>query len=191
MQGAFREHRKMLERCGADVVEVRNIRDLDRVEGLIIPGGESTSICILLQADGLFEAIRKKIADGMPAFGTCAGLVMLAKRVVDGRPDTFGMMDITVERNAYGRQVESFEAGLELEGFDGSKMPAVFIRAPQIVEVGKQVQTLAYLNGRPVLVREGHCLAGSFHPELTDDLRLHQYFLKMVVSSDLTSCQNS
>jgi 5'-phosphate synthase pdxT subunit len=179
-QGAFREHRLVLERCGAVVREVRCRQDLEGLDGLVIPGGESTAIsCLLLRGD-LFETLREKVAGGLATYGTCAGMILLAKEVVGGVPKPLGLMDIVVRRNAYGRQVDSFEAELVVPVLGPEPLPAVFIRAPYIEKVGDGVEVLATYDGRPVLARQGNCLVSSFHPELTDDPRLHQYFLNMI-----------
>lgn len=182
MQGAFREHRIMLERLGAEVREVRRREDLEGLDGLIIPGGESTTISYLLQRTNLFEALREKILGGLAAYGTCAGMVLLAREVVGGTPPTLGAMDIVVRRNAYGRQVDSFEADVEIPVLGPEPLRAVFIRAPYIEKSGDGVEVLATYAGRPVLARQGNCLASSFHPELTTDLRLHRYFLEMAAN---------
>lgn len=182
MQGAFREHRIMLERLGAEVKEVRRREDLEGLGGLIIPGGESTTISYLLQRTNLFDALREKILGGLAAYGTCAGMVLLAREVVGGTPPTLGAMDIVVRRNAYGRQVDSFEADVEIPVLGPEPLRAVFIRAPYIEKAGDGVEVLATYAGRPVLAKQGNCLASSFHPELTTDLRLHRYFLEMAAN---------
>lgn len=180
MQGAFREHRIMLERLGAEVREVRRREELEHLHGLIIPGGESTTISQLLRQTDLFDVLREEIQGGLPVFGTCAGMVLLAKEVVGDFPPTLGVMDIVVRRNAFGRQVESFEADVEVPALGPEPVHAVFIRAPYIERAGTGVEVLATYAGRPVLARQGNCLASAFHPELTTDLRLHKYFLAMV-----------
>jgi 5'-phosphate synthase pdxT subunit len=169
VQGAFREHAAVLRRLGAEVVEVRKPEQLEGVQGLIVPGGESTAITRLIRLYGLEEAIR---AFAGPVFGTCAGMILLDRNHLD-------LVDLEVERNAYGRQVASFEADLELAG-EAEPLRGVFIRAPRVVEVGPAVEVLAELDGEPVLLRQGRFLVASFHPELTDDLRLHRRFLELV-----------
>jgi 5'-phosphate synthase pdxT subunit len=177
LQGDVREHSAVLAELGAHVVEVRTPDDLAGVDGLVLPGGESTTISLLLQSSGLFDAVAERLADGMPAFGTCAGMILLATEVVDGRPDqrTFGAVDIAVRRNAFGRQVDSFEAVLDVEGV--GPVPAVFIRAPFVERVGDGVEVLASVDGHPVVCRSGPVLVASFHPELSGDLRMHELFL--------------
>ena len=183
LQGAFAEHAAVLEALGAHAVEVRTPSDLAGVDGLVLPGGESTTMSLLLGKNGLRDAVAERLAEGMPAFGTCAGLILLAAEVTDGRPDqqTFGVLDVTVRRNGYGRQKDSFETEVEVRdlGSRGTKgtFPAVFIRAPRIVRVGAAVDVLASVDGDPVLVRQGPVVAAAFHPELSGDLRLHHLFL--------------
>jgi 5'-phosphate synthase pdxT subunit len=169
VQGNFREHSKMLRRLGAVVVEVRKPEQLDGLDGLIIPGGESTAILRLARLYGLEEALRRFDA---PIFGTCAGMILLGR-------DHLGVVDVAVRRNAYGRQVASFETDLELPGED-EPLRGVFIRAPWIEETGPEVEVLAQHDGRPVLAREGRILVASFHPELTEDTRVHELFLDQV-----------
>ena len=170
VQGNFREHVAMLRRLGADVVEVRKPEELDGLDGLVIPGGESTAIGRLIDVYGLEGAIR---AFARPIFGTCAGLIMLDREHLD-------LVDLTVRRNAYGRQVASFEADLELAGED-EPLRGVFIRAPRVEATGPEVEVLAEHDGEPVLVRHGRFLAATFHPELTDDTRVHELFLAAVM----------
>jgi 5'-phosphate synthase pdxT subunit len=179
LQGDVREHSRALCDLGADAVEVRSAADLSAVDGLILPGGESTTMSLLLGSSGLFSPVASLLADGMPAFGTCAGMILLASSVLDGRPDQrfFAVLDISVRRNAFGRQVDSFEAPLDVAGVDGGPVDAVFIRAPFVESVGPSVEVLASVDGHPVLVRDGAVLAAAFHPELSDDLRIHQLFL--------------
>jgi len=169
VQGAFREHAAMLRRLDAEVVEVRKPEHLEGLDGLVIPGGESTAIGRLVRLYGLEEAIRRFAA---PVFGTCAGMILLDR-------NHLGLVDLDVERNAYGRQVASFEADLELAG-DGEPLRGVFIRAPRVREAGPEVEVLAELDGEPVLLRQGRFLVASFHPELTDDPRVHERFLELV-----------
>jgi len=169
VQGNFREHAAVLRRLGAEVVEVRKPEQLEELDGLVIPGGESTAIARLIRLYGLEEAIRRFAA---PVFGTCAGMILLDR-------NHLGLVDLEVERNAYGRQVASFEADLVLEG-DKEPLRGVFIRAPRVREVGAGVEVLAELEGEPVLLRDGRFLVASFHPELTDDARVHERFLELI-----------
>ena len=183
LQGAFREHRQALERLGAETVEVRKARDLENLDAIVLPGGESTTIGKLLVELEMLEPLKNMLEGGMPAFGTCAGLILLAREIEDSSQPRLGVLDVKVRRNAFGRQVDSFETALSVNGLDPAPYPAVFIRAPVILEIGQDVQPLAHIleNGeeRPVAVRQGNLLAGSFHPELTSDDRLHRYFLKI------------
>lgn len=182
LQGAFVEHEAMLRRLGAQTWQVRLPHDLEGLDGLIIPGGESTSIGYLAQRRGLLEPLREFARSGRPIWGTCAGMILLAKEIVDGIPGqpTLGLMDITVRRNAFGRQVNSFETDLQVPALGDLPFPAVFIRAPVIERVGSGVEVLASLeDGAPVAVRQGNLLATAFHPELTSDTRFHRYFLDM------------
>jgi pyridoxal 5'-phosphate synthase pdxT subunit len=169
VQGNFREHAAVLRGLGADVVEVRKPEQLEGLDGLVIPGGESTAIGRLIRLYGLEEAIRRFAA---PVFGTCAGMILLDR-------NHLGLVDLEVERNAYGRQVASFEADLELDG-DSEPLRGVFIRAPRVREVGADVEVLAELDGEPVLLRDGRFLVASFHPELTGDPRVHERFLELI-----------
>ncbi len=178
LQGDFREHITMLRDVGAEAVEVRLPADLDDLDGLIIPGGESTTIGKLASLYGLMDPLRT-FAAAKPVWGTCAGMIFLARDIGRDQP-LLGVMDITVERNAFGRQVDSFEADLDVDGLD-EPFRAVFIRAPRLVAAANGVQILARLaDGTAVAAREGHWLATSFHPELTGDTRLHKLFLRMV-----------
>ncbi|WP_026369792.1 pyridoxal 5'-phosphate synthase glutaminase subunit PdxT [Kallotenue papyrolyticum] len=183
LQGAFIEHEQMLRRLGQQVVQVRLPQHLEQIDRLIIPGGESTTIGKLLVAYNLLEPIRARAAAGMPLWGTCAGMILLAREIVEGRPEgqpALGLMDVTVRRNAFGRQLDSFEADLQVQGLDGPPVRAVFIRAPVIERVGTGVEPLARLaDGRMVAARQGHLLATAFHPELTDDPRFHALFLSL------------
>jgi pyridoxal 5'-phosphate synthase pdxT subunit len=169
VQGNFREHAAMLRRLGADAVEVRKPEHLEGLDGLVIPGGESTTFMRLMRLYGLDEAVR---AFTGPILGTCAGMIVLDRRHL-------GAVDVEVDRNAYGRQVASFEADLTLAG-DAEPLRGVFIRAPRVREFGPQVEVLAQLDGEPVLLRDGHVIVASFHPELTDDTRVHERFLELV-----------
>ncbi|MDE2969213.1 MAG: pyridoxal 5'-phosphate synthase glutaminase subunit PdxT, partial [Chloroflexota bacterium] len=180
LQGDFLEHELSLRRLGAEPVEVRLPHDLDGVDALIIPGGESTTMVNLLDQHGLREPVCSRAAEGMPVWGTCAGMILLATELVEERPEPLGIMDITVHRNAYGRQLQSFETALEVPALGGETVTAVFIRAPAVVATGDGVETLAALpDGTPVAVRQGNALATSFHPELTTDTRFHRYFMEM------------
>jgi pyridoxal 5'-phosphate synthase pdxT subunit len=178
LQGAFARHVGALRRSGASACEVRTPDDLAGVDALVLPGGESTTISKLLVANGLVEPLRERLADGLPVLGTCAGMILLAAEVLDGRPDqlSFGAIDIAVRRNGYGRQVDSFEADLAVADLGGPPLRAVFIRAPVVERVGEGVEVLARVDDRPVLVRQGPVTVAAFHPELTDDDRLHAAF---------------
>jgi 5'-phosphate synthase pdxT subunit len=185
LQGASRRHVEALTALGARAVEVRTPQDLAGIEGLVLPGGESTTMSKLLDLSGLFDPVAERLADGMPAFGTCAGLILLSSEILDGRPDqrSFGVLDVAVRRNGFGRQVDSFETDVRVVGLAGGELsggafPAVFIRAPVIERVGAGVEVLATVADLPVLCRQGSVLAAAFHPELSDDLRLHQLFLE-------------
>jgi 5'-phosphate synthase pdxT subunit len=180
LQGAFREHRWMLERCGAEAVEVRKPEDLDGLAGLIIPGGESTTIGKLLIEWGLMDKIKERAAAGMAIYGTCAGMILLAREIIGSDQPCLGLMDVAVRRNAFGRQRESFEADLNVPEFGAGPVRAVFIRAPFIESAGPGVQVLAAVGDHIVIARQGKFLATAFHPELTDDDRIHKYFLAMI-----------
>lgn len=188
LQGDFREHLNMLRECGVQAVEVRKPEQLAGLDGLVIPGGESTAIGKLMDAFGFLPAVRRRVNEGMGIFGTCAGLVMLAREIVggtdlEGRPQPLlGLMDMVAHRNAFGRQRESFEADIAVPVLGPAPVRAVFIRAPYIVSVGPGVEVLAKFAGKIVLARQGRFLACAFHPELTDDLRLHRYFLERVLA---------
>ena len=183
LQGDFREHIATLESCGADAIAVRTIDELERCNALVIPGGESTVIQKLAVNYGLFEPIKKLIANGFPVFGTCAGLIMLADEIIDGIEGQagFGGLQVSVRRNAFGNQLDSFETDLEFAGIDGEPIHAAFIRAPIVEHVGDGVEVLSKLSdGRIVAVKSGNLLGISFHPEVTGETRVHEYFLKMV-----------
>jgi 5'-phosphate synthase pdxT subunit len=177
LQGDFREHARVLASIDASPVEVRTSHDLADVDRLVIPGGESTTIGKLAHAYGLVEPIRQRAREGMPILGTCAGMIVLAERVIDGDP-LLSLLDVTVRRNAYGRQVDSFEADVDVDGIDHA-VRGVFIRAPWIEEVGPDVEVLAQHEGRPVVLRQGSLLVASFHPELVGEPALHAYFLSL------------
>ncbi len=183
LQGDVREHQRALGEAGADARPVRRLAEIESVDGLVIPGGESTTLWRLATAFDLLEPLRKLIAGGLPVFGSCAGLIMLADRLHDGvsGQQTFGGIDMTARRNAFGRQVDSFERELTLD-LDGDNRPfhAVFIRAPWVDQAGADVTVLGEDNGRIVAVRQGPLLATAFHPELTSDRRIHELFVKMV-----------
>jgi 5'-phosphate synthase pdxT subunit len=182
LQGAFREHREVLESLGVTTNEVRTPAQLGDVDALVIPGGESTTMQRLLETSGLRNRLADAVAGGLPVLGTCAGLIVLAREVLDGRPDQVPLaaIDVTARRNAYGRQRESFEADRVITGFDEPAFPGVFIRAPAIERVGDAVEVLAEHNGRPVLAREGRVWVTTFHPELARDSRVHERFLEEV-----------
>ncbi|MHB8781466.1 MAG: pyridoxal 5'-phosphate synthase glutaminase subunit PdxT [Candidatus Geothermincolia bacterium] len=180
LQGAVREHKQALERAGAIAVAVKRPEQLEGCDGLVIPGGESTAIGKLMVRYGFVEPLRRLISEGLPVFGTCAGMILLAKRVTEGEQPLLRVADITVCRNAYGRQVDSFEAALTIDGLEGGAFTGVFIRAPRIETVDDGVVPLATHQGRIVLARQGNILLAAFHPELTADGRLHSYFLKMI-----------
>lgn len=189
MQGAVREHVAMLEEAGARAKPVRRAGELSEVDGLVLPGGESTTMSKLLETFELLEPLKARIAEGMPAFGSCAGMILLARQTLDGRPDQqqLGGLDVVVRRNAFGRQVDSFEADLDFAGVDGN-VHAVFIRAPWVEKAGDGVEVLATVSGVPgvdddtariVAVRQGAVLATAFHPELTPDVRVHRLFVDL------------
>ncbi len=178
LQGGFAAHADILESLGARVTEVRTAAQLAGLDGLVLPGGESTTISMLLERSGLLEPLRAQLESGLAVLGTCAGMILLAQQLEDGRPDqhTLGALDITVRRNAYGTQLESFEADVEVSGL-GQPFHAVFIRAPVVERAGPDVEVLSRLEGRPVLCRSGSVMAAAFHPELSNDNRIHDTFL--------------
>ena len=181
LQGAFAAHERALIRLGAVTRQVRTAADLAAVDALVMPGGESTTMAHLLATNELFDPLAARLAAGMPVFGTCAGMILLATEVLDGRAGqrSFGVIDIAVRRNGYGRQVDSFEDDIAVEGLD-EPFHVVFIRAPKVERIGDGVSVLAHHRGVPVLARQGNVLVASFHPELTDDLRLHGLFVSLV-----------
>ena len=180
LQGAFARHSEALTGLGAVPLEVRTPGDLDAVDAMVVPGGESTTMSMLLDSSGLRPSLAERLADGLPVLGTCAGMILLAVRVTDGRDDqrSFGAIDIDVRRNGYGRQVDSFEDQLSVTGLDGP-FHGVFIRAPVVERVGSDVEVLATVDGVPVLCREGAVLVSSFHPEMSGDGRIHERFLDL------------
>ncbi|KKO52563.1 pyridoxal 5'-phosphate synthase glutaminase subunit PdxT [Paenibacillus sp. DMB20] len=182
LQGAVAEHIRSINRTGSEGTPIKKVEQLETVDGLIIPGGESTTIGKLMRKYEFIDAIREFSAAGKPIFGTCAGLIVLAKEIAGGEEAHLGLMDIKVARNAFGRQRESFETDLTVKGIE-EQVRAVFIRAPLILEVGDGVEVLSTYNDEIVTARQGHLLAASYHPELTDDYRLHQYFADMVQES--------
>ena len=187
VQGDVREHLRALEDAGAKAVPVRRTTELDAVDALVLPGGESTTMDKLVRAFDLYDPLRARLGAGMPAYGSCAGMILLADRIADARPDqqTLGGIDMTVRRNAFGRQVDSFEEDLHIHAIGGAPVRAVFIRAPWVEQVGDAVDVLAHVEegpaaGRIVAVRQGALLATSFHPEVTGDHRFHQLFVEIV-----------
>lgn len=179
VQGAFREHIHVLNQLGADTVEVRRAEDLNGVKAIVLPGGESTAIGKLMRQYDLLDPVRQMAQNGTPVFGTCAGMIVLSKHIIGEDTQHLGLMDVFVNRNSFGRQRESFEADLDVPVLGVDPYPAVFIRAPHIESVGDGVQVLATYENRIVAVQQDNLLATSFHPELTGDLRLHDYFLKL------------
>jgi pyridoxal 5'-phosphate synthase pdxT subunit len=182
LQGDVREHLAALDAAGADGVSVRRASELKALDGIVIPGGESTTIGRLLEVFGVLEPLRDAVRDGLPTFGSCAGMILLASEILDGRDDQplLQGLDITVRRNAFGRQVDSFESEVDVKGVPGGPVHAVFIRAPIVERAGKDVQVLAEVAGRSVAVRDARRLATAFHPELSGDARMHAMFVKMV-----------
>jgi len=181
LQGAFAAHSDCLTSIGVQSIEVRTPEQLSSVDALLMPGGESSTMSQLLESSGLFEPIATRITDGMPVFGTCAGMILLASEILDGRSDqrSFSAIDISVRRNAFGRQVDSFEATINSSV---GEFHGVFIRAPRIERVGDDVEVLGSIKDEPVLVRQGNVLAASFHPELSNDARLHEYFVSITAN---------
>lgn len=182
LQGDVREHLDALRRSGVEALTVRTAAELAGVDGLVLPGGESTTMSRLLDVFGIAATLRQRLADGMPTLSTCAGTILLSRTIIDGRPDqtAFGALDIDTRRNGYGRQVDSFETDITVAGLDGPPFRAVFIRAPVITRCGATVEVLAAHDGSPVAVRQGAHLALTFHPELTGDARLHRLFADSV-----------
>jgi 5'-phosphate synthase pdxT subunit len=184
LQGAFDAHQKRLIEIGVDAPLIRTPIDLESVDAVVLPGGESTTMSRLLTTSGLFDALEDRFADGMPVFGTCAGMILCATDVLDGRPDQrgFDLIDLTARRNGYGRQLESFESDINVAGLD-EPFHAVFIRAPFVERVGDDVEILASLDGVAVLLRNQRCTVAAFHPELTNDVRLHEIFVSSLKTS--------
>jgi 5'-phosphate synthase pdxT subunit len=184
LQGAFKLHAEALDRLGVEALEVRSVEDFNSSEALIIPGGESTTMSFLLESSGIFESLQERSIAGMPILGTCAGMILLSSKIADGRSDQkpLNLIDIEVRRNGYGRQINSFESDLFIEGFESS-FRGVFIRAPLVEDVSEKVEVIAELNGRPVMCRQDSTIVTSFHPELADDDRIHAEFLEMASNS--------
>jgi 5'-phosphate synthase pdxT subunit len=185
-QGDVREHLAALAAVGADPVEVRTPAELEAVDGLIVPGGESTVIGKLAARYGLLEPLRRRVGDGLPVLGTCAGMIFLAREVEGPPQDLLGVLDVRVRRNAFGRQVASFEAEVDVKGIDGHPVSGAFIRAPWVAEAGPEVEVLAEVDGKVVAVRQGNLLATAFHPELTGEVRLHRWLVDLVAERGST-----
>ena len=185
LQGDFREHLAALAECGVSAHPVKTSEELSAIDALIIPGGESTTISKLAKSFELFDLIRKRIADGLPTYGSCAGMIMVSKTIKDpaSNQESFGGIDVEIERNAFGRQVDSFEEDIDFKGISGPKFRAVFIRAPWVAKLGKGVEVLSEIDGHAVAIQQGKVLATAFHPELTSDNRIHRYFIEKI-------CQN-
>ena len=184
LQGAFKLHVQALERLGVEAIEVRSLENFAASEALIIPGGESTTMSFLLESSGIFDSLQERSNNRMPILGTCAGMILLSSKITDGRNDQkpLNLIDIEVRRNGYGRQIDSFESDLLIEGFNRS-FSGVFIRAPLVENVSEKVEVLAEINGRPVMCRQDSIIVTSFHPELADDDRIHAEFLELVSNS--------
>ena len=182
LQGDVREHVSSLIACGVDPITVRRSSEIDQIDALVLPGGESTTIAQLSEVFGIYDQIKSRISDGMPVYGSCAGMILLANEILDAKvgQKTFGGLDITVRRNAFGRQVDSFESDISFKDGSSDLMRAVFIRAPWVEKVGEDVEVLATVDTHPVAVRSKTLLATSFHPELTGDHRIHRYFIEEV-----------
>ena len=182
LQGDFREHLAALAECGVAAIAVKTVDEINSIDALVIPGGESTTISKLAKAFDLFDLIKNRIASGLPTYGSCAGMIMVAKSIKDpaSGQESFGGIDIEVKRNAFGRQVDSFEEDLDFKGISGPKFRAVFIRAPWVAKLGNGVEVLSEIDGHAVAVRQGKVLATSFHPELTSDNRIHRYFIEEI-----------
>jgi 5'-phosphate synthase pdxT subunit len=182
-QGDVREHLTALAAVGAEGIEVRTLSDLDGVDALVVPGGESTVIGKLADRYGLLAPLRARVADGLPVFGTCAGMIFMAREVEGPPQDLLGVLDARVRRNAFGRQVASFEAEVDVKGVDGGPVSGAFIRAPWVADAGPEVEVLAELDGKVVAVRQGNLLATAFHPELSGEVRLHRWLVDLVLGS--------
>ncbi|HXM17303.1 MAG TPA: pyridoxal 5'-phosphate synthase glutaminase subunit PdxT [Candidatus Tumulicola sp.] len=180
LQGDVEEHLLALERCKVTATRVKTPQELKKVDGLIVPGGESTTVGAMLDRFGLAKPLHDRVAKGMPMWGTCMGMIVMSDKIVGSKQPTLGMLDIEVKRNAFGRQIESAEVALDVEGLDGKPFPGVFIRAPWIESAWGKAKILASLDGKGVMVRQGNLLGTSFHPELTDDVRIHKLFMEMV-----------
>ena len=182
LQGDFREHLAALAECGTKALTVKSLAELNSIDALVIPGGESTTMSKLASAFELMNPIKELIKNGLPVYGSCAGMIMLSNKIKDpaSNQQTFGGIDIEVERNAFGRQVDSFEADLDFKGLTGPKFSAVFIRAPWVSKLGPGVEVLSEIDGHAVAVRQGKLLATAFHPELTSDNRIHRYFIEEI-----------
>ena len=186
LQGDFREHLFALAECGVEAIAVKSLEEINRIDALVLPGGESTTIAKLARTFGLFDRIRERIQSGLPTYGSCAGMILLADRITGAAvgQESFGGMDITVRRNAFGRQVDSFEANLNMKGITSPAIRAIFIRAPWVESVGSGVEVLASVEFdgelHPVAVQQGNLLATSFHPEITGDNRVHRYFIETI-----------
>lgn len=185
LQGAFAAHARILDALGTSTLEVRTSEQLDRVDALVIPGGESTTISMLLERGGLLEPLQYRLGAGLPVLGTCAGLILMSRTILDGRSDqhALNVIDLDVRRNGYGTQLDSFEADIEVHGFD-TPFHAVFIRAPVVERAGSRVEVLASVDGNPVLCRQGHVMVAAFHPELSDDDRIHRLFVHDVAGDN-------
>ena len=192
LQGDFREHISALAECGVEAIPVKHLSEVDDIDALVLPGGESTTIAKLARTFGLFDRISERIHGGMPTYGSCAGMILLADRIEGAATgqESFGGLDITVRRNAFGRQVDSFESDLNMTGITAPAIRAVFIRAPWVEALGPSVEVLASVefNGElhPVAVRQGNLLATSFHPEITGDNRVHRYFIETICKADIS-----
>ncbi len=185
LQGAFAAHSKILAPLGAQTLEIRTPEQLERVDALVIPGGESTTISMLLDRGGLLDPLAQRIAAGLPVLGTCAGLILLSAKILDGRPDQhfLGAIDVDVRRNGYGTQTDSFESDIDVADFE-TPFHAVFIRAPVVTRTGEEVEVLANVDGNPVLCRQGHVTVAAFHPELSGDDRVHRQFIRRIDSGN-------
>lgn len=184
IQGSREEHAEILKSLKVPCVYVRTAEELEKVDGIILPGGESTTIGMLIGRNSLDKALKKRLLQGLPAYGTCAGAILLAKEIAgEQKADNLKIMDIVISRNAYGAQLDSFITEIDVPVLGKAKLEAVFIRAPKIEKIGKNAEILAEYQGSPVLVKEGNIMVSTFHPELTDDQRVHKYFLKMVYES--------